>query len=65
MIAARERGSELRAFLEKAGAEPVKVGAADPELERSLGDIHQPFIELPEDMLEEQIGEAFGDLLFL
>ena len=64
MVAARERGGELRAFLEEAGAEPVKVGAADPELERGLLDINQPFIELPEDMLEEQIGEAFGDLLF-
>jgi hypothetical protein len=65
MVAARERGGKLRAFLEKAGAEPVKVSAADPELERGLGDINQSFIELPEDMLEEQNGEAFGNLLFL
>ena len=65
MVTARERGGKLRAFLEETGAEPVKVGATDPELERCLGDVNQSFIELPEDMLEEQIGEAFGDLLFL
>ena len=41
------------------------MGAADPELERGIGDVDQPLIELLEDMLEEQIGEAFGDLLFL
>ena len=65
MVTARERGGKLRAFLEETGAEPVKVGATDPKLERGLGDINQSFIELPEDMLEEQIGEAFGDSLFL
>jgi hypothetical protein len=33
-----------------------------------VGGIHgvnQPFIELAEDLLEKQVGEAFGDLLFL
>ena len=55
----------MGAFSEEAGAKPVKVGATDPKLERGLGDINQSFIELPEDMLEEQIGETFGDLLFL
>lgn len=64
MVTARECGGELRSFLEEAGAAPVEVGAADPKLERGLGTINQPLVELPEDMLEEQIGEPFGDLLF-
>ena len=65
MGSARELGGESGSFLEEAGAEPVKVGAADPELEGGLGDVDQPVVELPEDMLEEQIGQALGDLLFL
>ena len=64
MVAAGEAGGELWAVLQPAGAESVKVGAADPELERGISDVEQPLIELLEDMLEEQIGEAFGDLLF-
>jgi hypothetical protein len=27
--------------------------------------INQPFIKLPKDLLEKQVGEAFGELLFL
>ena len=65
MVAARKLGGELRAFLEEAGAEPVKVGAADPDLERGFGEVDQPIVELPENLLKEQIGEAFGDLRFL
>ena len=65
MVAARKLGGELQAFLEEAGAEPVKVGAADPELERGFGDVNQLIVELPEDLLKEQMGEAFGDLGFL
>jgi hypothetical protein len=41
------------------------VGAADPDLERGFGEVDQPIVELPEDLLKEQIGEAFGDLCFL
>ena len=52
------------AVLEEAGAEPVKVGAADLEVVGGIGDVNQPFIELLEDLLEKQVGEAFGDLLF-
>ena len=52
-------------FFEKAGAEPVKVGAADLELERGVSGVDQPGIELLEDLLEKQVGEAFGELLFL
>ena len=54
----------MGAFSEEAGAEPVKVGAADLQLEGGIGDVDQPFIELLEDLLEEQVGEAFGDLFF-
>ena len=63
MVAARELGGEVGAFSEEAGAEPVKVGAADLELEGGIGDVDQPLIELLEDLLEKQVGEAFGDLL--
>jgi len=65
MVAARKLGGELRAFLEEAGAEPVKVGTADLELEGSFCEVDLPRIELLEDLLEEQVGEAFCDLLFL
>ena len=54
----------MGAFSEETGAEPVKVGAADLELERGLGDVDQPLIELLEDLLEKQVGEALCDLLF-
>lgn len=65
MVAARERGGQLRAFLEEAGAEPVKVSAADLEMESSLDSVNLTLVELPEDLLEKQVGEAFADLLFL
>lgn len=64
MVAARELGGEVGAFPEKAGAKPVKVGAADLELEGGFSAVDQPRIELLEDLLEKQVGEAFGDLLF-
>ena len=54
----------MGAFLEKAGAQPVKVGAADLKLEGGISGVDQPLIELLEDLLEKQVGEAFGDLLF-
>ena len=63
MVAAGEPGGEVGAFSEEAGAEPVKVGAADLELAGGIGDIDQPLIELLENLLKEQVGEAFGDLL--
>ena len=64
MVAAGEPGGELWAVLQPAGAEAVKVGAADSELERGLRDVDQPFVKLLEDMLEEPVGETFGELLF-
>ena len=65
MVAAGELGGEVGAFSEEAGAEPVKVGAADLELAGGINAVDQPLIELLEDLLEKQVGEAFGDLLFL
>ena len=64
MVAAGEFGGELGALLEEAGAQPVKVGAADLELERGVSGVDQPRIELLEDFLEKQVGKAFCDLLF-
>ena len=64
MVAAGEPGGEAGAFLEKAGAQSVKVGAADLELADGLSAVDQPLVELLEDLLEKQVGEAFGDLLF-
>ena len=65
MVAAGELGGELRAVQQPAGAESVKVGAADLEVNAGLGAVNRPCIELTEDFLEEQVGEALGDLLFL
>jgi len=65
MVATRELGGEPAAFLEEAGAQPVKVGAADLEMVGGISGVNQPFIELTKDLLEKQVGEAFCDLLFL
>lgn len=62
MVAAGELGDELRAFLEEAGAEPVKLGASDLELAGGLRAVNQPLVELLEDLLEKQVGETFGEL---
>ena len=64
MVATRELGGEAGAFLEEAGAEPVKVGAADLELEGGLCEVDLPLIKLLEDLLEKQVGKALCDLLF-
>jgi hypothetical protein len=65
MVTARELGGEFGAFPEEAGTEPVKVGPADLEVVGGTSGVNKPFIELTEDLLEEQIGEAFSELLFL
>ena len=64
MVAAGELGGKVGTFSEEAGAEPVKMGAADLELEGRIGDVDQPLIELLKDLLEKEVGEAFGELLF-
>jgi hypothetical protein len=65
MVAAGEFGGELGAFLEEAGAEPVKVGAPDLEVLAGISGVNLTLVELLEDLLEKQVGEAFCDLLFL
>jgi len=65
MVATGELGGEGRPVLEEAGAESVTVGAADLQVVGGIHGVNQPFIELPEDLLEKQVGEAFGDLLSL
>jgi hypothetical protein len=52
-------------FPEKAGAEPVKMGAADLEVVGGIRGINSTLVKLTEDSLEEQVGETFCDLLFL
>jgi hypothetical protein len=65
MIATRELCSEPGAFLEVAGAEPVKVGAADLEVVGGISGVNVTLVELPEDLLEKEVGQAFCDLLLL
>ena len=55
----------MGAFSEEAGAEPVKVGAADLEVVTGISGINESFVELPEDLVEKQVAEAFSELLFL
>ena len=65
MVATRELGCEPSAFLEEACAEPVKVSAADLEVVSGICSVNITLVELPEDLLEKQVDEAFADLLFL
>ncbi len=65
MVAAREFGGEPSALFEEAGAEPVKVSAADLEVVGGLYRVNITLVELPEDLLEKQVREAISDLLFL
>ena len=58
------RTGEATSFSEEAGAESVKVGAANLELERGISAADLPRIELLKDLLEKQVDEAFCDLLF-
>ena len=41
------------------------MSAADLEMVSGLGSVNITLVELPEDLLEKQVGEAFADLLFL
>ena len=43
-------------LLEETGAEPVKMGTADLEVVGAITGINRSFIELLEDLLEEQVG---------
>lgn len=65
MVATRKLGGKPGVFPEKAGAKPVKVGTADLEVMGAINGVNSSFIELTEDLLDEQVSEAFCDLLFL
>jgi len=65
MVATGELGGEVSAVLQPSGAESVKLSAFDLEVVGGIGGIDQSIIELLKDLLDEQVGEAFGDLLFL
>ena len=41
------------------------MGAADLEEVDGLSRVNIPLVELPEYLLDKQVGEAFGDLFFL
>ena len=64
MVAAGELGRELGTVLQPPGAEPVEVGAADLEMAGGISNVNGSFVKLLEDLLEKEVGEAFGDLLF-
>ena len=65
MVATREPGGEPGAFLEEAGAEPVKVGTADLEVMGGIRGVNVTLVELPEHLLKKQVVQASCDLLFL
>jgi hypothetical protein len=65
MVAARAFGGELGAFPEEAGAESVKVGAADLEVVSGISGVNKPFIKLMKDLPEKEVGEPISELLFL
>jgi hypothetical protein len=65
MVATGEVGGEPGALLEEAGAEPVKVSAADLEVQAGISGVNLTLVELPQYLLEKRVGQAFGDLLFL
>jgi hypothetical protein len=41
------------------------MSAADLEVTGGISGVNGPIIELVDDLLEKQIGETFGELLFL
>jgi len=64
MVPAGALGGEAGAFLKETSAEPVKMGSADLEVMGSIRGVNLTVIELPEDLLEKQVGQSPGDLLF-
>ena len=65
MVTAGAFGGEAGAFLEEARAEPVKMGSADLEVMGGIRGVNLTVIELPEDLLEKQVGQASCDLFFI
>jgi hypothetical protein len=64
MVAAGEFGAEGGGFREEAGAQPVKMGATDLEMVGAISGINRSCVELSQDLLEKQVGEAIGELIF-
>ena len=64
VVATGELSAERRAVLEPASAQPVKVRMADLEMMGSIRRVDLPIVELLEDVLENRVGEAFGQLFF-
>lgn len=64
VAAAGEMGAELRSVLEPAGAQSIKVRAADLEMERSLRAVDLAVVKLLKDVLEKGVGQAFSQLFF-
>jgi hypothetical protein len=65
MVTAGAFGGESGAFLEEASTEPVKMGAADLQVMGGIGGVNLSASELPEDLLEKQVGQASCDLFFI
>jgi len=65
MVTTREVGGEAGALREETGAEPVKVGATDLEVKAGISGVNMALVELPQDLLEKRVCQAFGDLLLL
>jgi len=56
MVPAGGFGGESGALLEEASTEPVKMGPADLEVMGGIRGVNLTAIELPEDLLEKQVG---------
>ena len=65
MVTTGAFGGESGAFLEEAITEPVKMGSADLEVMSGICGVNLTSIELPEDLLEKQVGQSSCDLFFL
>jgi hypothetical protein len=60
VTATGELGAELRAALQPARAEAVKVRPTDLEMVGSFRAVDVPVVKLLEDVLEKGVGETFG-----
>jgi hypothetical protein len=64
VASAREGGTELGGVSQPAGAEAIKMGAANLKKLGSFAGVDLLLVKLMKDLLEKGIGEAFGELLF-
>jgi hypothetical protein len=65
MVTAGAFGGEEGAFLEETSAEPVKMGSANLEVMGGIRGVDLTTIELPEDLLEKQVGQPSRNLFFI